>query len=64
MISYCRESVCVGGLGGGMGGSDLQWMIMGPGSSNISCLAFTWARKLRTPPGSWGTPWSGQLRYW
>lgn len=42
----------------------LQWMTIGPASGNSACFMFTWVRKLRTPPGSWGTPWSGQLKYW
>lgn len=44
--------------------SYLQWMTMGPASANSACLVLTWERKLRTPPGSSGTPWSGQLMYW
>ena len=42
----------------------LQWMIIGPAPGNSSCLLLTSERKLRTQPGSSGTPWSGQLRYW
>ena len=45
-------------------GSYLQCTMIGPVSGMLRCARFTWSRKLRTPPGSLGTPWSGQLKYW
>lgn len=38
----------------------LQWTITGPASETELCLVFTSWRKLKTQPGSEGTPWSGQ----
>lgn len=42
----------------------LQWTTTGPASGMLSCLWCTSSRKSRTPPGSLGTPWSGQVRKW
>lgn len=44
--------------------TNLQCTRIGPELGMLSCFWFIWSRKLRTPPGSLGTPWSGQLRYW
>lgn len=42
----------------------LQWTTMGPVSGMVLWVRLTSSRNQRTPPGSLGTPWSGQLRYW
>ena len=44
--------------------SHLQWTTMGPAPGMLLWVRFTSSRKLRTPVGSAGTPWSGQLKYW
>lgn len=45
-------------------GCHLQWTTTGPASTMLSCLWWTSSRKSSTPPGSLGTPWSGQVRKW
>lgn len=42
----------------------LQWTTTGPASEMLSCLWCTSSRKSSTPPGSLGTPWSGQVLKW
>lgn len=37
---------------------------MGPAPVMLSCFILTSSRKSSTPPGSPGTPWSGQARKW
>lgn len=42
----------------------LQCTAIGPASSILSCFRLTSSKKSRTPPGSVGTPWSGQALKW
>lgn len=42
----------------------LQCTAMGPASSMLSCFRLTSSKKSSTPPGSVGTPWSGQALKW
>lgn len=42
----------------------LQCTTMGPAPGMLLWARFTSSRKPRTPAGSAGTPWSGQLKYW
>lgn len=42
----------------------LQCTTIGPDSRMPSCFSLTSSRKSSTPPGSVGTPWSGQARKW
>lgn len=42
----------------------LQWTAMGPASRMLSCFKLTSSKKSSTPPGSVGTPWSGQALKW
>lgn len=44
--------------------SHLQCTTIGPAPGVLLCARFTSSRKPRTPAGSAGTPWSGQLKYW
>lgn len=43
---------------------NLQCTTMGPAPVMLSCFILTSSRKSSTPPGSPGTPWSGQARKW
>lgn len=42
----------------------LQCTAIGPASSMLSCFRLTSSKKSSTPPGSVGTPWSGQALKW
>lgn len=42
----------------------LQWTAIGPASRMLSCFKLTSSKKSSTPPGSVGTPWSGQALKW
>lgn len=42
----------------------LQCTVIGPASNMLSCLRLTSSKKSSTPPGSVGTPWSGQALKW
>lgn len=42
----------------------LQCTVIGPASNMLSCFRLTSSKKSSTPPGSVGTPWSGQALKW